>query len=77
MYTAYGLRFLRALLSYRCVCEKKCRTVRAFFSTVFNVIRTVDMALNWYVCVFVCHGDLCSNLWCVLSLISFKTNVVH
>ena len=49
------------------------------------------MALNWYVCnvcnvcmcvcvcVCVCvyHGDLCSNLWCVLSLISFKTNVVH
>ena len=61
------------LFSYRFVSEKKCRTVRAFFSTVFNVIGTVDMALNWYVC----HGDLCSNLWCVLSLISFKTNVVH
>ena len=51
------------------MCEKKYRTVRAFFSTVFNVIGTVDMALNWYVCVFVCHGDLCSDLWCVLSLI--------
>ena len=23
------------------------------------------------------HGDLCSNLWCVISLISFKTNVFH
>ena len=59
------------------MCEKKCRTVRAFFSTLFNVIGTVDVALNWYVYVFVCHSDLCSNLWCVLSLISFKTNVVQ
>ena len=32
------------------------------------------MALNWCVCVFVSHGDFCSNLLCVLrpSLISFK-----
>ena len=59
------------------MCEKKYRTVRAFFSKVFNVIGTVDMALNWYVCVFVCHGDLCSDLWCVLSLINCKTSVVH
>ena len=59
------------------VCVKKVGTIRALFSAVFNVIGTVDMALNWCVCVFVCHGDLCSNLWCVLSLISFKTNVVH
>ena len=43
----------------------------------YSMLGTVDMALNWYVCVFLCHGDLCSNLWCVLSLISFKTNVVH
>ena len=60
------------------MCVKKVPTVQAFFSTVFNaILGTVDMALNWYVCVFVCHGDLCSNLWCVLSLISFKTNFVH
>ena len=60
------------------MCEKKCRNVRAFFSTVFNaIVGTVFMAFNWYVCVFESHGDLCSHLWCVLSLISFKTNVVH
>ena len=65
------------LFSYRCVCEKSAELFEHYFQQYSNVIGTVDMALNWYVCVFVCHGDLRSNLWCVLSLISFKTNVVH
>ena len=38
-------------------------------SSVFNVIGTVDMTLNWYVCVFVCHGDLCSK-----SVVCAKSN---
>ena len=52
--------------------NKSAELFELFLLTIFNVIGTVDMALNWYVCVFVCHGDLCSNLWCVLSLISLN-----
>ena len=57
--------------------KKSAELFEHFLLTIFNVIGTVDMSLNWYICVLVCHGDLCSNLCCVLSLISFKTNVVH
>ena len=51
------------------MCVKKSTELFEHSFQQFNVIGTVDMALNWYVCVFVCHGDLCSDLWCVLSLI--------
>ena len=57
------------------VCVKE--SAELFMHSFRQYSGTVYMALSWYACVFVCHGDLCSNLWCVLSLISFKTNVVH
>ena len=53
---------MRCLVTDVCVNKSAELFEHFFFSTVFNVIGTVDMALNWYVvylCVMVTCVQIC------------------